>query len=58
MVLENLPPWLQAYANQVSSLGIFGGKVANHVLVNEYRPGEGIMVRKLPRPVPCCWGRV
>ncbi|XP_066495020.1 alpha-ketoglutarate-dependent dioxygenase alkB homolog 6 [Tiliqua scincoides] len=43
MVLENLPPWLQSYANKVSSLGAFGGEVANHVLVNEYRPGEGIM---------------
>lgn len=43
MVLENLPPWLQAYADKVSSLGAFGGKVANHVLVNEYRAGEGIM---------------
>ncbi|XP_053124703.1 alpha-ketoglutarate-dependent dioxygenase alkB homolog 6 [Hemicordylus capensis] len=43
MVLENLPPWLQACADKVSSLGVFGGKPANHVLVNEYRPGEGIM---------------
>ncbi|KAJ7304465.1 hypothetical protein JRQ81_012028 [Phrynocephalus forsythii] len=43
MVLERLPPWLQAYAERVSSLGVFGGKRANHVLVNEYRPGEGIM---------------
>ncbi|KAJ6663627.1 hypothetical protein lerEdw1_009706 [Lerista edwardsae] len=43
MVLENLPPWLQAYTEKVSSLGAFGGKAANHVLVNEYRPGEGIM---------------
>ncbi|XP_060114503.1 alpha-ketoglutarate-dependent dioxygenase alkB homolog 6 [Heteronotia binoei] len=43
MVSEKLPPWLQAYTDKVSSLGVFGGKLANHVLVNEYRPGEGIM---------------
>ncbi|XP_015282151.1 PREDICTED: alpha-ketoglutarate-dependent dioxygenase alkB homolog 6 [Gekko japonicus] len=43
MVPEKLPTWLQAYTDKVSSLGVFGGKSANHVLVNEYRPGEGIM---------------
>ncbi|XP_033014514.1 alpha-ketoglutarate-dependent dioxygenase alkB homolog 6 [Lacerta agilis] len=43
MVLEKLPAWLQACADKVSSLSVFGGKMANHVLVNEYRPGEGIM---------------
>ncbi|XP_039180975.1 alpha-ketoglutarate-dependent dioxygenase alkB homolog 6 isoform X2 [Crotalus tigris] len=43
MVAEKLPPWLQRYVDRVSSLGIFGGKAANHVLVNEYQPGQGIM---------------
>ncbi|XP_061452741.1 alpha-ketoglutarate-dependent dioxygenase alkB homolog 6 isoform X3 [Rhineura floridana] len=43
MILEKLPPWLQAYADKVSSLEVFGGKLANHILVNEYRAGEGIM---------------
>ncbi|KAM9324147.1 alpha-ketoglutarate-dependent dioxygenase alkB homolog 6 [Gastrophryne carolinensis] len=43
MVAEKLPPWLQTYANKISSLGVFGGNCANHVLVNEYKPGEGIM---------------
>uniref|UniRef100_A0A8D0CAJ9 AlkB homolog 6 n=1 Tax=Salvator merianae TaxID=96440 RepID=A0A8D0CAJ9_SALMN len=43
MVLEKLPPWLQAWTDKVSALEVFGGKLANHVLVNEYRPGEGIM---------------
>ncbi|XP_042296471.1 alpha-ketoglutarate-dependent dioxygenase alkB homolog 6 isoform X2 [Sceloporus undulatus] len=43
MVQEKLPPWLQTYTEKVSSLGVFGGEQANHVLVNEYRPGEGIM---------------
>lgn len=43
MVAEKLPPWLQTYSNKISSLGVFGGNCANHVLVNEYKPGEGIM---------------
>ncbi|XP_027687001.1 alpha-ketoglutarate-dependent dioxygenase alkB homolog 6 isoform X2 [Chelonia mydas] len=43
MVLEKLPAWLQSYAEKISSLGAFGGKLANHVLVNEYLPGQGIM---------------
>ncbi|KAL7980716.1 hypothetical protein Chor_001870 [Crotalus horridus] len=43
MVAEKLPPWLQRYVDRVSSLGVFGGKAANHVLVNEYQPGQGIM---------------
>ncbi|XP_069500412.1 alpha-ketoglutarate-dependent dioxygenase alkB homolog 6 [Ambystoma mexicanum] len=43
MLAECLPDWLHKYAEKISSLGMFGGKVANHVLVNEYLPGEGIM---------------
>ncbi|KAM8953780.1 putative RNA/DNA demethylase ALKBH6 [Pelodytes ibericus] len=43
MVQEKLPPWLQTYTEKISSLGVFGGKSANHVLVNEYKTGEGIM---------------
>ncbi|KAG9478232.1 hypothetical protein GDO78_013303 [Eleutherodactylus coqui] len=44
MVPEKLPSWLQTYTNKISSLELFGGNCANHVLVNEYNPGEGIMV--------------
>ncbi|MEE6490501.1 hypothetical protein FKM82_015895 [Ascaphus truei] len=43
MVQEKLPAWLQTYSEKISSLGVFGGKAANHVLVNEYHAGEGIM---------------
>nr|XP_033812282.1 alpha-ketoglutarate-dependent dioxygenase alkB homolog 6 isoform X2 [Geotrypetes seraphini] len=43
MMAEKLPDWLQMYAERISSYGMFGGNIANHVLVNEYRPGEGIM---------------
>lgn len=43
MLAEKIPDWLQAYCDKISALGAFGGKAANHVLVNEYKPGEGIM---------------
>lgn len=43
MLAEKIPDWLQTYCEKISSLGPFGGKLANHVLVNEYKPGEGIM---------------
>lgn len=44
MLAEKLPDWLLKYTNRISDLGAFNGKAANHVLVNEYKPGEGIMV--------------
>ncbi|XP_076847116.1 putative RNA/DNA demethylase ALKBH6 [Brachyhypopomus gauderio] len=43
MIAEKLPDWLLTYTEKVSALGAFAGKTANHVLVNEYRPEEGIM---------------
>lgn len=43
MIAETIPEWLQTYCEKISSLGAFGGKMANHVLVNEYKSGEGIM---------------
>ncbi|XP_005862473.1 PREDICTED: alpha-ketoglutarate-dependent dioxygenase alkB homolog 6 isoform X5 [Myotis brandtii] len=43
MVPERLPLWLQRYVDKVSDLNLFGGLPANHVLVNQYLPGEGIM---------------
>ncbi|XP_038623181.1 alpha-ketoglutarate-dependent dioxygenase alkB homolog 6 isoform X2 [Tachyglossus aculeatus] len=43
MVPEQLPAWLQRYTEKISSLGVFGGRHANHVLINEYQPGQGIM---------------
>lgn len=50
MVPERLPPWLQRYVDKVSDLSLFGGLPANHVLVNQYLPGEGIMVTAHPHP--------
>uniref|UniRef100_A0A8C4I3E7 Alpha-ketoglutarate-dependent dioxygenase alkB homolog 6 n=1 Tax=Dicentrarchus labrax TaxID=13489 RepID=A0A8C4I3E7_DICLA len=43
MLAEKIPDWLQTYCEKISSLGAFSGRTANHVLVNEYKPGEGIM---------------
>ncbi|KAM9224767.1 alpha-ketoglutarate-dependent dioxygenase alkB homolog 6 isoform 2-T4 [Dugong dugon] len=43
MIPERLPLWLQRYVDKVSDLSLFGGLPANHVLVNQYLPGEGIM---------------
>jgi hypothetical protein len=35
--------WLKIYAERLHCLGVFP-KTPNHVLVNEYTPGQGIMV--------------
>ncbi|KAK0135776.1 Alpha-ketoglutarate-dependent dioxygenase alkB 6 [Merluccius polli] len=43
MLAEKMPGWLQTYCDRLSALGAFSGNAANHVLVNEYKPGEGIM---------------
>ena len=36
--------WLSDCCGKVAALGVFGDKTPNHVLVNEYAPGQGIMV--------------
>ncbi|KAM7354193.1 alpha-ketoglutarate-dependent dioxygenase alkB homolog 6 [Cochliomyia hominivorax] len=43
MVAEEIPEWLQAYVDKINNLNIFENQKANHVLVNEYLPGQGIM---------------
>lgn len=43
MVTEELPQWLQMYARKIAALGMFEDKIPNHVLVNEYEAGQGIM---------------
>ncbi|XP_023706518.1 alpha-ketoglutarate-dependent dioxygenase alkB homolog 6 [Cryptotermes secundus] len=43
MVAEKLPEWLLVFTQKIGKLDLFGGKQPNHVLVNEYQPGEGIM---------------
>ena len=43
------------YAKKIAALGLFEDKVPNHVLVNEYEAGQGIMVtlRKHVRAIYC-----
>ncbi len=43
MVPEPIPPWLQTCIKKIDDLAVFGDKTPNHVLVNEYLPGQGIM---------------
>ncbi|XP_041980299.1 alpha-ketoglutarate-dependent dioxygenase alkB homolog 6 [Aricia agestis] len=43
MIAEKLPQWLQQYLDKIHSLELMGGNKPNHVLVNEYTPGQGIL---------------
>jgi alkylated DNA repair protein alkB family protein 6 len=49
MVQENLPNWLTEIGKKMALQSkIFGGKLPNHVLINEYQSGGGIMVFIFP----------
>ncbi|CAL8126033.1 unnamed protein product [Orchesella dallaii] len=43
MIAEELPSWLLTTVERIYELGVFGEKKPNHVLVNEYLSGQGIM---------------
>ncbi|XP_013382587.1 alpha-ketoglutarate-dependent dioxygenase alkB homolog 6 [Lingula anatina] len=43
MIAEKMPQWLGTYCDKIALLGVFQDKTPNHVLVNEYLPGQGIM---------------
>lgn len=43
MIPEEISPYLQAYIDKVNDLTLFGEAKANHILLNEYLPGQGIM---------------
>ncbi|XP_058119458.1 alpha-ketoglutarate-dependent dioxygenase alkB homolog 6 [Anopheles ziemanni] len=44
MIAEDMPVWLTQYVQRINQLNVFDqGINANHVLVNEYLPGQGIM---------------
>lgn len=43
MIVEEIPIWLQKFVDKVAMLDIFKNCMPNHVLVNEYLPGQGIM---------------
>lgn len=56
MVVEDIPHWLRETMNAVQKLGFFGDLTPNHVLVNEYLPGQGILPHSdgpLFHPVVC-----
>ncbi|KAK2150427.1 hypothetical protein LSH36_405g00039 [Paralvinella palmiformis] len=43
MIPDTIPQWLQIYCAMVEKLGIFKNCKPNHILINEYLPGQGIM---------------
>ncbi|XP_025987392.1 alpha-ketoglutarate-dependent dioxygenase alkB homolog 6 [Solenopsis invicta] len=44
MIAEKIPDWLQRYIDKVAALNAFEkGVLPNHVLINEYLSGQGIM---------------
>ncbi|KAM0736259.1 Alpha-ketoglutarate-dependent dioxygenase alkB-like protein 6 [Formica fusca] len=44
MIAEEIPSWLQKYIDKVTALNAFESRVLpNHVLINEYLSGQGIM---------------
>lgn len=43
MIVEKIPYWLEEYMEKIDQIGLFEGHKTNHVLVNEYLPGQGIM---------------
>lgn len=43
MIAESLPSWLDGLTGRVNALRMMGGRAPNHVLVNEYCSGQGIM---------------
>ena len=42
MIAEDIPQWLQFHIDKIHELGIFEHSKPNHVLINEYLPGQGI----------------
>ncbi|XP_012276991.1 alpha-ketoglutarate-dependent dioxygenase alkB homolog 6 [Orussus abietinus] len=44
MIAEDMPSWLTKYIDKICDLNVFEQSVLpNHVLINEYLPGQGIM---------------
>uniref|UniRef100_A0A182W136 Fe2OG dioxygenase domain-containing protein n=1 Tax=Anopheles minimus TaxID=112268 RepID=A0A182W136_9DIPT len=44
MIAEDIPSWLGQYVDRINQLNVYEeGIKANHVLINEYLPGQGIM---------------
>lgn len=41
MIAEAIPIWLYHYCEKINDLGCFEKSKPNHVLINEYLPGQG-----------------
>lgn len=41
MIAEPIPDWLAECCQKISALGVFAEKSPNHILINEYLPGQG-----------------
>lgn len=54
LVPTPLPSWLEPLASRLAAeTAAFGGQAANHVLVNSYFPGEGILVSRHTADLAC-----
>lgn len=42
MITESIPDWLNTCCENIFKLDVFGDKKPNHILINEYLPGQGI----------------
>ena len=43
MIAETIPHWLLDQIDKIQDLGLFSSNERpNHVLINEYKPGQGI----------------
>ncbi|XP_047523942.1 alpha-ketoglutarate-dependent dioxygenase alkB homolog 6 [Pieris napi] len=43
MIAESIPIWLSNYLLKIDKLNLMNGNKPNHILVNEYTPGQGIL---------------
>ena len=41
MVPEEIPSWLKDYCMKIYDLSVFKNNLPNHILINEYLPGQG-----------------
>ena len=42
MIPETIPDWLDKYCQKIARLNIFESNIPNHILVNEYKSGQGL----------------
>ena len=38
---EDIPEWLNLYCKKIYDLNVFQNNIPNHILINEYKPGQG-----------------